>query len=316
MADVAAETLDLSRLPAPLLLAVNYESDLAERKARLLELFDAADIPYDLSTLETDPAIIVQEVDNYREMLAKVAINDTYKQTLVAFATGASLDWFAANSHFLARMDGEQDERFRRRIQLENENKSGGRLSGYKLECMNASLEVSDVGAWVDRTHIMEPIVRLAIMVANAKPWVEDVAAPVNTTRLLRATGGGNGSAPSPLVAAVQAHVDQETVKQATDVVAVQSVSIVETHLHYTIFHRRGPDPLLLRASSARASSLMLDARHVPHRDTALSTIAAAATVGGVDRVAISSPSADLRILNGQLSYISSITVESAFEDG
>jgi phage-related baseplate assembly protein len=293
MVEVVAETLDLSRLPAPQLIAINYETDLAERKARLLELFDAAEIPYDLAALESDPAIIVQEVDNYREMLAKQAINDVYKQTLVAFATGASLDHLAATFHSMERVEGESDTRFRRRIQLEAENKAGGRLSGYKLECLNASIDVFDVGAWVDRSNIFEPTVRLAIMVEE-----------------------GSGAPPNDLISLVQDHIDQETVRQATDIVSVQGVDIVAATIAVTLYHRRGPDPTILRQNATAALEAMVTDRRQPMRDIPLSAIAAAASVSGVERVAISAPVADIEAGNGQLVHVTAITVESAYTDG
>lgn len=293
MVEVVAETLDLSRLPAPTLVPVDYEVDLAARKVRLLELFDAAEISYDLATLESDPSIIVQEVDNYREMLAKVAINDVYKQTLIAFAAGAALDHLAATFHSMERMTSETDTRFRRRVQLEAENKSGGRLNGYQLECLNASANVHDVGAWVDRSNVFEPTVRLAIMVE-----------------------GGTGAPGSGLVEAVQSHIDQDTVRQATDIVAVQAVDIVNAAISVTIHHRRGPDPTMLRQNALASIEMMVADRRHPMRDLPLSAISAAASVAGVERVVIISPAQDVVADNGELIHVTGITVESAYTNG
>lgn len=313
---VVAEMLDLSRLPSPDLIAIDYEADLIERIARLKEVFDAAGISYDVDRLLTDPAGLIQEADNYRETLAKATINDTYKKTLIGFAERDSLDWFAANFHFMGRMDGETDERFRRRIQLENENKAGGRLAGYMLECMNASIEVSDVGAWVDRSNIFEPTVRLAIMVASVPSWVRDPAAPVDTARFLRSDGGGNGAAPDALVTLVQSHMDRDTVKQATDIVAVQSVSVLETDIRYMVHHLKGPDPTLLRTTSGLAVARMVDERHKPHRDLPRPAIIAAGSVGGVETLSVDAPATDIDASFGELVFVNSITVESAYTDG
>ncbi len=287
-----AEQLDLSRLPAPWLIDVDYEADLAARIAFLLPLFDAAGIPYDVHRLQYDTAIILEQVDNNRETLVKAAYNDGYKSTLIAFARGGSLDHFAANFHSLVRMPGEEDERFRRRIQLEADNKSGGRLSGYVAECMKASIEVADVGAWVDRSDLLQPCVRLAIMIA-----------------------AGKGVPSAELVLAVQAHIDRKDVKQATDIVHVQPVEIVETEVDVTLYHRPGPDPAVLRTGAKVALEALLKDRHSPGRDLPVSSLIAAASVGGVERVVVNSPDADVIAGFGKLIDVVTLEVRSAYVD-
>ncbi|WP_439604461.1 baseplate J/gp47 family protein [Shinella sp.] len=314
---VVAETLDLSRLPAPQLIPIDFETDRLARMAVLVQLFDEVGIPYEVSKLHANPGAIHQRLDNNREMLVKIAINDTYKKTLIAFAEKASLDWWGVSFLGVERMAGENDARYKVRLFLEFENKSGGRLTGYKAEALKASIDVSDVGAWVDRTDPRQPVIRLAIMVASAAAWVSDPAAANGQTRLIRAGGGGNGAASSALVTAVQSHIDQEHIKQGTDVVVVQSVVVTETPVAYLLYHRRGPDPTLLRSASAKAVASMVDERHTPGRDLPRSSITAAGSVGGVERLEGVLPAGDnLVIANGGLAYISSITVESAYTDG
>lgn len=313
---VVAEALDLSRLPAPVLIPINFEEDLAARIARLKEIFDAAAIPYDVEKLLTDPAGCLQEADNYRESLAKVAVNETYKRTLIAFAEKASLDWWGVSFLGLLRMAGETDIRYRTRLILEFENKSGGRLSGYKTEALRASIDVADAGVWVDRSNPLQPVIRIAIMVASAAKWVVDPAQAVGTARLIRDAGGSTGAASSALVAAVQKHIDQEHVKQGTDVIVVQSVSVRETAVAYIVEHRSGPDPTLLRTSSAKATADMVDRRHTPGRDLPRPAITAAGFVGGVEQLSITVPALDLIIPQSDLVFVTSITVGSAYTDG
>ena len=313
---VVAETLDLSRLPAPQLEPIDFETDRLARMAVLVQLFDAAGIAYEVADLHSNPGAIHQRLDNNREMLVKIAINDTYKKTLIAFAEKAALDWWGVSFLGVARMAGESDARYRVRLFLEFENKSGGRLTGYKAEALKASADVSDVGAWVDRSDPRQPVIRLAIMVATAAAWTADPAAPTGQTRLVRLGGGGNGGAPAALVSTVQAHIDQEHVKQGTDVVVVQSVAVTEAPVAYFVHHRRGPDPTLLRSASAKAVATMVDGRHTPGRDLPQSSIIAAGSVGGVERLSVSTPASDLIIPHGGLVYATSISVESAYTDG
>ncbi|HEV7251425.1 MAG TPA: baseplate J/gp47 family protein [Shinella sp.] len=314
---VVAETLDLSRLPAPDLIPIDYETDRQERMGKLTQLFDAVGISYDVANLRANPGAIHQQLDNNREMLVKIAINDTYaKKTLIAFAEKASLDWWGVSFLGVERMAGETDARYRVRLFLEFENKSGGRLTGYKAEALKASADVADVGAWIDRSDSRQPVIRLAIMVASARAWISDPSAGNGITRLIRANGGGNGAASSTLVAAVQAHIDQEHVKQGTDVVVVQSVIVTETPIAYALYHRRGPDPTLLRSASAKAVAAMVDERHTPGRDLPDSSIVAAGSVGGVERLAVGTPAGGIVIPYGGLVYVTSINVESAYTDG
>lgn len=289
---VVAETLDLSRLPAPNLLALAYESDLAVRIERLKERYTAAGIEFDVEKLLTSPAVILQENDNERETLAKAAINDLYKQTLVAFSTGADLDHVGATLHFLPRQQGELDARYRYRLQLESENKSGGRLSGYMAEALKSS-DVFAVGAWVDRTVVYEPTVRVALQVAAA-----------------------NGAAPSELVALVQAHIDREDVRQATDVVVVQSVAVTNYAINVRLFHRSGPDPVVLRTNAKTALEKMVAERWQPGRDVPLAAITAAAMVAGAERIEILSPPADVVIGNGGLATCTGVSVASETTSG
>lgn len=311
-----SDLLDFSRLPPPeALLPLSFKASFEEAKARLVEVFTAASVPFNVDRLETDSGVLILRVNNWRELLAVAAINRTYLQTLVAYAVSGSLDHIAATQHFLPRMEDEEDDRFRARIQLEAENKAGGRLAGYKAEAMHASIEISNVGAWVDRTNIMEPIVRVALMDGSVGPWVFDGAAPENTTRLKRADGTGSGVPSVDLVAAVQAHLDQEHIKQATDIVAAQAIAPIVSEIAYTIYHRKGADASVLRAASAKSVAAMVDERHVPHRDLPWTAIVAGAAVGGVDKVVMDVPLVDITAGNGQVVFVFLITVRSALSD-
>lgn len=308
--------IDLASLPAPVLVPLDPEGDRRARMARLVELFTAAGIPFEVSTLDANPGAMLQRVDNYRETLAKSAINDVYKQTLLRYAANGALDWFAAQFAGIVRMEGENDERFKLRIVLEMENKSGGRLTGYKAACLDASVAVANVGGWVDRSIPSQPTVRLAIMIATASAWVRDISAPAGVTRYIRSQGGGTGEASADLVADVQHYLDKENVKQATDIVTVQSVRIVATDIRYRIEHQAGPDPSLLRETSAKAVCALVDARYVPGRDLPSSAIVAAGATGGVERLSVTEPLGDIVASAGDLIFVNSVTVTSDITDG
>jgi len=89
--------VDLANLPPPdVIKDINYEKIVAARKVLLKDLFDKWGIPYNVEGLETDPSIIHQQADAYREMLDLVSINEASLANMVAYSRGADLDNLAA----------------------------------------------------------------------------------------------------------------------------------------------------------------------------------------------------------------------------
>ena len=73
----SATALDLSRVnKADLWPAHSFEAIRAARIADLKARLDAAGVPYDVDTLETDPGVVIQETGGFRELLTKQAIDD------------------------------------------------------------------------------------------------------------------------------------------------------------------------------------------------------------------------------------------------
>ncbi|PWE52280.1 baseplate assembly protein, partial [Metarhizobium album] len=156
----SASTLDLSRFPVPLAIrGIDFENILRQRKTRLSELFTAADIPYDVSQLEADPAVILEETDAYRELLVIAAINDAVRAVMVAFAVDADLDHLAAFYGVSRRVITpatsntpavlESNEEFRRRVLLAPEAFStAGAHGAYVFHALSADPRVLNVDVW------------------------------------------------------------------------------------------------------------------------------------------------------------------------
>jgi phage baseplate assembly protein W len=93
----ASTNLDLSRLPSPeVIKSVDYEQILAQRLADLVARFKAIGIDLDTTSLESEPAVILEQADAYREALALAAINDAARSVMLAFATGGDLEHLGA----------------------------------------------------------------------------------------------------------------------------------------------------------------------------------------------------------------------------
>ncbi|MEQ3671378.1 baseplate J/gp47 family protein [Pseudophaeobacter sp.] len=283
--------IDLSQLTPPSYRAeLDFEKILAERLERLGAALAAAGIAYDADALESDPAMILQEADAYRELLALGALNDAYLSTLLPFASGADLDALGVSLHLLARAEGETDDRYRRRIALAAEQKAGGRLSGYMAEALQASLKVADAGAYVDRST-GAPIVRVPIMAAVNPPTPE-------------------------LVSTVQAHLDREDVRQATDVVFAEPVEVQAVAVIVVLEHLAGPDPSVLVARAHTAIEKVTARRKTPGRDLPRSALIAAAAVEGVERVRLEAPAGDVVAGPGGLIEVDHLEVTSERVNG
>lgn len=138
--------IDLTTLPAPRVVEpLSYEAILAAAKAdfaeRLRPHLPSID---DILQLESDPVVKLLESHAYRELLYRARVNDAALAHLLAFATGADLDHKGA-FYGLARLDGESDDRYRRRIQLRVRALAGnGTREHYELAALTASQLVRD----------------------------------------------------------------------------------------------------------------------------------------------------------------------------
>nr|VFK12771.1 MAG: Phage-related baseplate assembly protein [Candidatus Kentron sp. LFY] len=132
---------DLSQLPPPSLLeALSFEEILARKKAKLLEL--APDLA-DTLDLESEPVTKLLEVSSYDELLIRQRVNDVLRAHILAFAVGADLDQLASFYH-ITRLDGEDDESFRRRIQLGIRSWTPGSMEFYRDRAMGFGTKVRD----------------------------------------------------------------------------------------------------------------------------------------------------------------------------
>src|SRR5262245_11774990 len=96
MASYIAETLDLSRLPSPAIVTVDYAAEKAALIAGIKARLEAAEIPYNVDGLESDPFVKLAEEFAYRKTLTMAQINDEAKRLTLATSFGNALDLIAA----------------------------------------------------------------------------------------------------------------------------------------------------------------------------------------------------------------------------
>ena len=297
----AAETLDLSRFPAPLALrGVDFEALLAASINKFKAIWaalraDNPDLPdYDGELLESDPAMILLEAGAYRAALKAAEINDALKAVMVAFAVGSDLDHMAAFYGVQRLIVGyeatgnkapiyENDAQFRRRVLLAPEAfSSAGAPGGYIFHALTASGQVLNVDVW-------SPGGRDAVIAVQAR--------------------SDDGVPSAELVETVRAYLLQKHVKPLTDVVTVQPITLHTFDVDLIAYVLPGPDPVAVKDAIVAAIQKVAAARRTPARDMPRSALIAAAQLDVVDKVTLTSPAADIARGYGEVAALGSLNV-------
>ena len=291
--------IDLSNLPAPTIVeTLDFETILAAMLADLR----ARDATFD-ALVESDPAYKILEVAAYREVLIRQRVNDASRAVMLAYATGSDLDQigalFGVVRLVIVEADPEavppvaavmeSDTDFRRRIQLSLEGFStAGPEGAYVFHALAADGDVLDASA--------------------TSPNPGEVLVSVLSRT-------GNGAAGSGLIAAVEEALNADTVRPLTDLVTVQSASIVNFAVTASLYVYPGPDSAVVLAAANAALDAYLESVHRIGKDVTLSGIYAALHQPGVQRVTLSSPSANVTISNTQAAHCTARTVTIAGTD-
>lgn len=292
--------IDLSALPAPdVVEALDFESILAAMLADLR----TRDATFD-ALVESDPAFKILEVAAYRELLIRQRVNDAARSVMLAYSGGADLENLgalfgvtrktivaanpAAVPPVAAVMESDTDLRYRIQLSLEGLSTAG------------------PVGAYQFHALSVEGIKDAA------------VAGPPDTdpgvVRVTLLGNEGDGVVGAPLIAEVEAVLNNEDVRPLTDQVEVQSATITEYEVAATLYVQQGPDPLLVRDAALASVEAFVARQHRVGVDIRLSALYAALHVAGVDRVVLSSPGivADLIIDGEHAPFCTDITLSTA----
>lgn len=289
--------VDLSKLPAPdLVEALDYEVILAAIRADAIRLAGERGITLDLRP--ADPATVAIEAAAYRELLLRERVNDASKQNMIAFATKGNLDNLAAPFGVLRQVVTpanpttgtaavvEDDEAMRRRVLLAPESYSvAGPEGAYQYHALSADGRVLDASA------------------TSPEPGV------VVVTVL---SSEGNGAATSDLLDAVRAIVGPDAadaVRPLGDDVRVQSAEIIEYKIRAQVFTFDGPDSSVVLANSGSRGQAYANTSRRLGRDVPLSSVYAALTAEGVQRVVLLEPLADIVCDKTQATYCTGIEI-------
>lgn len=306
--------IDLARLPAPQVVEpLDFEATLSALKADL-----AARAPElaPVLALESEPLVKLLEVAAWRETVLRARINDAARAVMLPWATGADLDNLAAR-YDLARLHGEDDERFRRRVLIGYHALSAaGSAQSWMLRALSVSTDIRQVDVWADRPGRVK-----VCLLARAEAQADDLTAQemaVGET-LFGAHPQRNGSPPmrwraavasDPIVAQVAAALLADDVRPLTVEVDVTVARVRPVSVRVTLVHPPGPDSALL-ADQARLRIEALARQTAFRVDLTRAQIIAAAMGDGIRDVVLHEPADDVSAGTGELPVITSITIDT-----
>ncbi len=295
--------INLTRLPAPPIIEQpSFETIFAARKARLIELVEAAngaDSASDLAAAlehESEPLSILLQEDSYRELLLRAAVQDAGKGNLLAFAEGAMLDHLAAfygvARQVIQEADDsvsppipevlEDDERLRARVQLAPEGfTTAGSLGSYTFWALSASPRIKDVA-------------------------ILETATP-GEVRIVVLGNEGNGTPDAALLDAVDATTQPR--RPLTDHVIIEAATVQNYAVAATLTLYGGPDDEVVRRAAVAAVEDFVAEHHRLGHDITIAGLHAALYRPGVQDVALTAPAASLVIPPDAAAHCTAITV-------
>ena len=223
-------SVDFSQLTKPSMVEeIDFESILAERKEKLISLFDSTDQDQIRQTLqrESEPLTKFLEENAYREVILRNRINNAALSVLLAFAEKTDLDAVVANygikrlliNEATADSDAvyETDDALRYRASLVFDSLSvAGPTSAYEYHALSADGRVADAKA------------------SSPAPAEALVTILQNDTE--------TGAATDALLSIIQSYLNDDVRRPVADRLTVQSVGVIPFELTATIFTNNLPE--------------------------------------------------------------------------
>lgn len=198
--------IDYASLPEPSVKeALDYETELADKKALLQERFESWD-----ADVESDPALKLLEVSAYDAVIERQRVNDAAVAVMLPWATGDDLDNLAAIFNKTRNTITDDD--------------------GEETEESDSAFKERILGSWAELTNAGTPDSYTA-HAKNADEGVKDAKAEcagggLVTTYLL--SYDDNGTASDTLIATVQDYLDSDDIRQLCSTNTVTSAAIEE----------------------------------------------------------------------------------------
>lgn len=226
----SASSLDLSRIDrSDVFDSVSFEGIRLERMEQLKQQLTAAGLEYDVEKLQTSSGAFLQRSSGYREYLTRLAFQDAQASVLLAFSWGEHLDRLGEGIG-TARHPGEEDERYKLRIQLAPEALStAGTPGGYIYHATSVSGDVRDVSLKVLNKGTPNVTVEIAILSAV-----------------------GDGVPDADLLGAIRLKLWDEKIGLLTDAISVRPAVILPYEYSAKLIVRPGPDADLVKTKAEK----------------------------------------------------------------
>ncbi|HDL1134291.1 baseplate assembly protein [Mannheimia haemolytica] len=301
-----SEIVDLSKLPAPKVLEeLDYETLLAERKAKFLSLYPESErsVMAARLALESEPITKLLEENCYLQLMERQRINSAAQATMLAYATGTDLDVIGGNYNVARKVIQtedltarppkqeilEQDEDFRLRIQLAFEGLSvAGPRNAYIFHALSAHEKVADVS----------------------------VSSPTPASVLVTVMSSDNNGIPtSDILQAVRNRLNDEDIRPIGDRVTVQACTNSNYQIRAKLHLYRGPEIEPIKQVATEKIGQYVKEKRRLGRDISLSGIYSALHLEGVQRVELLEPTADIVLNSTQAGLCTNITIETVISN-
>ncbi|WP_067096191.1 baseplate assembly protein [Marinomonas atlantica] len=304
-------SIDLSQLSAPSVVEVlSYDTILEEMKTAL-----AVELGTREWDMPSEPIVKLLEISAYRELIIRQRVNEAAKQTMLAYASGTTLDHEVARFG-VERLDGETDEQLRFRGQLALEGFStAGPEGAYIFHALSASSFVKGVSieapkfGYADLSAELQAQLAPDVIVLKVLDDVGLVDPQPGNVAVNLLSRDGNGVASTDLVNVVDSHLEHEDVRPVTDIPVVRSVEILEYQIDADLYFYDGPDKTVVLAEAISAVQSYVSEQHQNGKSIEISAIYASLHRTGVKRVDLRSPVAPIECTKRQAAYCTAINI-------
>ncbi|MBV1933230.1 MAG: baseplate J/gp47 family protein [Parvibaculaceae bacterium] len=312
--------IDLSQLPPPeVIKTLDVEAIITEAKAQYAALY-----PEFTADLESEPLVKLMEANAVREMNIRAQVNDEARAVLLAFAQGNNLDHLGANFSVARRQIDpgdadatppipatyEDDPTFLRRIQLSPEALSvAGSRGGYIFNALSAG--ETPLSMDVESTEPGKLVVTYEFPEEGFSALIKDADAyktQAGSLDVIIMGWEGSGVPNAQTLQTVEAYLSGDYVRPMCDGPTIRPVEPITYSLDITLEVQDGPEaPIILSAAQAAVEAYTLAQHKIGRRITA-SSLDAAATVSGVEKVRLSG-FVDIEPARHQTAYCTGITM-------
>lgn len=295
--------IDLSLLPAPAIVEeLDFETILAQRKARLISLYpsdEQADITATLA-LDSEPITKLLQENAYLEMVLRQRVNEAAKAVMIALSAGEDLENLVANWKVARLTIQEADTSATPPVDAVMESDEALRLRG--LMAWDGLSVAGPTGAY-------EYFARSASgKVADAKAYSPSPAVAVVTILSTE----GDGTADQSLLDTVYAALSGDDVRPIADRLTVQSAAILPYTIaaELTIDSTGAEAEVIVAAATASLQAFINPASRIGV-EVPRSAIDAALHVQGVRKVELLDW-VDITPSNTQAAYCTGFTIAQA----